>query len=464
MISARSGAPALVLPLALVVAAGLAGPAAASAPVETRDVAGDTRVADGRLTLRPVGSPRSAPGTARVAAASATAFISSCFVYDSFGYVELGGSLTADPAADTEFTIRIVNDIEDWQESVLVPAGETWEFSLFDVTGPTTVTIGSGGATLASASRDVPDCTPTTVSSTYGSDEIVRWDGYGFGEIVSTLTDGNTEWFDLVIEDSFSDTGTAVLVPVQLDGVPGEELMSYDPVTGRQTFYAYDDVVGYTPVSTRLWSKGWDVVTPVQLDGDALSELVVYNSVTGRQVLVNLFANGSTGTYSDRQWSRGWDVVEPVQLDADAASELVVYNSVTGRQVLVNLFSNGTTGTYSDRQWSKGWDTVEPIQLDTDRLSELMVYNSVTGRQVLVNLFASGSTGTFSDRLWSKGWDVVTALESDRTALSEVALYNSATGRHVLIDLKAGGGTGTFIDTYWGRYWVDAVRVNVEGD
>ncbi|MFC5381682.1 hypothetical protein [Aquipuribacter nitratireducens] len=461
MISARSSAPALVLPLALVLGAGLVGPAAASTDSTRADSSDASQYGETGLVLRSV---QPSPGTARFAATSATVAISSCFVYDQLGFAELYGTVTADAASATVFDITITGGVLNDQAQIIADAGETIAFSARDFAGDLGITVSSGGAVLAQAARNVPDCTPAPSQADFGADEIVRWDGFGSGEVVSTLTDGNTEIYDFLQEVPGNETGTAVLVPIEFDGVPGEELMSYDPLTGRQSFYDWDPDFGFSLVSTREWSKGWDVIEPIQLDADLGSELVVYNSVTGRQVLINLFGNGTTGTFSDRQWSKGWDVVEPIELDGDRASELVVYNSVTGRQVFVNLFANGSTGTFSDRQWSKGWDTVEPVELQTDIMSELLVYNSATGRQVLVNLFPNGTTGTFSDRQWSTGWDVVTALESDRTPLSELAIYNSSTGRHVLIDLKVGGGTGTYLDTYWGRYWADAVRVNLEGD
>uniref|UniRef100_UPI0030ED3C41 hypothetical protein n=1 Tax=Aquipuribacter nitratireducens TaxID=650104 RepID=UPI0030ED3C41 len=227
MISARSSAPALVLPLTLVLAAGLVGPAAASATEPRTATAGATSD-DAVLTLRPL--PSRTPGaTAQVAAASATASISSCFVLDQQGTTAVLGELFADPAAATAFDILVTSDFGDIAERVVVGAGEALGFSILMSTGPVSVTVSSEGAVLTQTSRTVADCTPAPSTADYGADEIVRWNGYGDGFVVSTLTDGNTEPYDVLRENPGNDTGTAVLVPVQLDGVPGEELMSYDP-------------------------------------------------------------------------------------------------------------------------------------------------------------------------------------------------------------------------------------------
>ncbi|MFC5379496.1 hypothetical protein [Aquipuribacter nitratireducens] len=449
---------------AVVGASAPAGAAVPDGPSGQKGSGGDVSGLESGLEVRPAeGADEAAASTARAAAAaSATVRISSCFVLDSWGTVEVSGVLVADSASATTFTVV---DSFGFEEPVDVPAGAAVEFSYLEDAGPTSVEVRVGGSTIAGSTRDVPDCTPTTIAPT-GRDELIRWEGDALGEFVDVLADGNTE-FLRELRLSWDGRDSYAAVAVEADRTAGEELLRYNIRTGNKQ--VIDPVVGADGgldlqwLAFADWSPGWSTARPVELDGTPGSELVLYNATTGRQVILDFIEDGRALTVSDRQWSKGWDVVEPIQLDADSLSELVVYNSLTGRQVLVNLFPNGTTGTYSDRQWSRGWDTVEPIELDGDRLSELMVYNSTTGRQVLVNLFADGSTGTFSDRQWSKGWDVVTALESDTTALSELALYNSATGRHVLIDLKAGGGTGTYLDTFWGRGWSDAIRIDLDG-
>ncbi|MFC5381799.1 hypothetical protein, partial [Aquipuribacter nitratireducens] len=232
MLSARSGAPALALSLVLAAGlAGLAGPAAATVH-DVRPGSGDVAsYPDDGFVVRSL--PNDGP-TAAFAAAAATVSISSCFVYDQFGFVEIFGTVTAEADSTTVFEVTVTGGRFNNQYQFSAEAGETRAFTSLDFAGDLEVTVSSDGVVLARTSRNVPDCTRFS-SAGYGADEIVRWSGYGHGDIVRTLTDGNTRIFDWLREEPDHAIPTAVLVPVQLDGVPGEELMSYDPVTGRQT-------------------------------------------------------------------------------------------------------------------------------------------------------------------------------------------------------------------------------------
>ena len=246
-----------------------------------------------------------------------------------------------------------------------------------------------------------------------------------------------------------SEPGWDMVVPVEIDGTDGDELLFYNPAEGRRKLVDVTSSGELRLMSSGGWSKNWDVLVPVETDGTKGDELLVYNSVNGRRWILDVSRTGTTSALQGGGWSLGWDVVVPVETDGTGGSELVTYNSTNGRRWLLDLSRTGGTQAISGGKWSLGWDVVTGVSRPGADTESLLFYNSRNGRELVLEIGSTGSLKQLSSTTTAAGWTRVVPLALAATGGDAVLHYRGSDGAVAMSSLSSRGVLGGAVTSTW---------------